>query len=224
MKEHPILFNCDMVRAILRGQKTQTRRPIMPQPVIHPDAPKPFGEWTHKGQKIQWGPGAFPTLHFARHCPFGQPGDLLWVRETFARHPQDADSIFYRADDSWYRTSDAVWANLDGPDIPVKWTPSIHMPRALSRITLEITDINVDRVQDIAEKDAWAEGMEALDGSFNEATLCATAKRYHLCVEDSRCIYAHLWDSLYAKRGLGWNANPWVWVVEFECVEVRCKK
>lgn len=68
----------------------------------------------------------------------------------------------------------------------------------------------------ITEKDAWAEGMEALDGSFNEAALCATAKRYDLCVEDSRCIYAHLWDSLYAKRGLGWDANPWVWVVEFK--------
>lgn len=100
-----------------------------------------------------------------------------------------------------------------------RWTPSILMPRALSRITLEITDISARHVQAISEEGAWAEGVECLDGHFSASALCATAKRYDLCVEDSRCTYAHLWDTLYAARGLGWDANPWVWIVSFKRLE-----
>lgn len=194
MTERPILFNDAMVRAILRGQKTQTRRPVKPQPdMVSPE---------ERFNNVRWRSWT---------CPYGSPGDRLWVRETFALLPGGIKMI-YRADFEEFTDDNRFkW--------PPKWYPSIHMPHAFSRITLEITDINVDWVQDIAEEDAWAEGMEALDGSFNEAALCATAKRYHLCVEDSRCIYAHLWDSLYAKRGLGWDANPWVWGVKFRRVE-----
>ncbi len=200
MTERPILFNDDMVLAILRGQKTQTRRPVKPQPdIIRPGKRFDDARWR------SW------------TCPFGTPGDRLWVKETFAQLPGYIE-IAYRADFEKFTDDNCFrW--------PPKWRPSIHMPRALSRITLEITDAYPEQVQDITEKDAWAEGMEALDGSFNEAALCATAKRYDLCVEDSRCIYAHLWDSLYAKRGLGWDVNPWIWVVKFKRTEAeQCKK
>ncbi|MBD5626866.1 MAG: hypothetical protein HDQ90_05170 [Desulfovibrio sp.] len=93
------------------------------------------------------------------------------------------------------------------------------MPRRLSRITLEITDISARHLQDITEEDAWAEGTEDLEMNWSAADLCATAKRYGLCVEDARCTFAHLWDTLYASRGLGWAANPWVWVVSFRRLE-----
>lgn len=217
MTERPILFNDAMVRAILRGQKTQTRRPVMPQPVIHPDAPKPFGEWTHKGQKIQWGPGAFPTLHFARHCPFGQPDDLLWVREAFAQLPGHIE-IAYRADFDKFTDDDCLrW--------PPKWHPSIHMPRALSRITLEINDINVERVWDITDPEAIAEGAREInhvgDNSSRPTwTMGSGMERY----DSPREAFAAAWDSIYAKRGLGWRVNPWVWVVKFKRVEGQCNQ
>lgn len=192
MKERPILFNSAMVRAILRGQKTQTRRLFE-----YVTTPKGFGACLDLSR------GGYDHDNNQQEfvCPFGSIGDRLWVRETFARHPQDADSIFYRADDPWYRTSDAVWANPDGPDIPVKWTPSIHMPRALSRITLEITDTYPERVQDISANDLLKEGFGNRPAARNKFRIA--------------------WDLLYFRRGLGWDANPWVWVVEFECVEVR---
>lgn len=198
MTERPIIFSCDMVRAILRGEKTQTRRPVKPPFMINR-----LNGFLERPDGNRGRLKSYP-------CPFGQPGDRLWVKETFA---YEADfGVAYRADEG------------DNPEDVggkrQKWTPSIHMPRGLSRITLEITDINAERVQDISEKDAWAEGMEALDGSFNEAALCATAKRYEHCVEDSRCIYAHLWNALYAKRpGLSWEENPWVWAITFKLLE-----
>ncbi|MGE9985404.1 hypothetical protein [Desulfovibrio sp. SGI.169] len=215
MTERPILFSDGMVRAILCGQKTQTRRPVKPQPVWHPNARPPRWVWTGYGREVAWA-DYFGPLFMRQYCPIGQPGDRLWVKETFYK---------YYPSEGWprpkalYRADGISLEPVDSEGMRQRWTPSIHMPRALSRITLEINDINVERVQDISEKDAWAEGMEALDGSFNESALCATAKHYDLCVEDTRCIYAHLWDSLYAKLGLGWDANPWVWAVEFERVE-----
>lgn len=201
MTERPILFNCDMVRAMSRGQKTQTRRPIMPQPVIHPDAPKPFGEWTHKGQKIQWGPGAFPTLHFARHCPFGQPGDRLWVRETFFKYwptpGRTNPAALYKADG-------ITLCDRDSEGMKQRWTPAIHMPRELSRITLEITALTVEPLCSIEDDDAILEGVS---GDGNPMRL-----------------FRKMWDSIYAKRGLGWRANPWVWVVKFKRVEEQCNQ
>ena len=104
----------------------------------------------------------------------------------------------------------------------ITWRPSIHMPRWASRITLEITDVRVERVQDISEADAWAEGIEVLDGQFADADICATAKKYGLMFENANCIYAHLWDTLYAARGLGWDVNPWVWVNTFKRAEEVC--
>lgn len=196
MNSRPIIFNTDMVQAILRGQKILTRRPVMPQPVIHPDAPKPFGEWTHKGKKIQWGPGAFPTLHFARHCPFGQPGDRLWVRETFFKYWPIPGSTKPAA---LYRADGITLCDRDSEGMTQRWTPSIHMPRELSRITLEITDVAVENVRDIVDDEAILEGFPPDD-----------SPRKH---------FRKTWDAIYAKRGLGWKANPLVWVITFKRIE-----
>lgn len=239
MTERPILFSGAMVRAVLRGQKTQTRRPVMPQPVIHPDAPKPFGEWTHKGQKIQCGPGAFPTLHFARHCPFGQPGDRLWVRETWNLADPNADDAL--SDDVYgpyapFTGSDGArkihWRAIYRASCPAShpkygkalWKPSIHMPRWASRITLQITHIRVERVQDINALEAIAEEAREVhkvgDDPSHPTWSMGDTERY----DSAREAFAAAWDSIYAKRGLGWGANPWVLVVKFKRVEERCKK
>lgn len=206
MKERPILFNGDMVRAILRGQKTQTRRPVMPQPFRTPPGTLHGWEWEGHGKRDIW----IAELHL-KHCPFGQPGDRLWVRETFAELPELDGPLFPTDVEDMLRGTHFRWT--------VKWTPSIHMPRRLARIFLEITEVRAEHVQDITEEDAWAEGTEGLENNWSAADLCATAKRYDLCVEDARCTYAYLWDTLYAARGLGWDANPWVWVVSFKKLE-----
>lgn len=206
--KRPILFNGDMVRSILAGQKTQTRRPIKPPFEINAKGYLTRPDW--RGGRL----GPYP-------CPFGKPGDRLWVKETFCK---------YYASETWpepkalYRADGITLCATDSEGKKQRWTPSIHMPRALSRITLEITDIRVERVQDISEEDARAEGIEALDGRFVSADLCDTARWYDMNMEDARCIYAHLWDTLYAARGLGWGVNPLVWVVTFKRVEEPCPK
>lgn len=201
MTERPILFNDAMVRAILRGQKTQTRRPVKPQPDTVRFNDARWRSWT---------------------CPLGQPGDRLWVRETFARHPRKANTILYRANVPQHRVDNAVWINPDGTDTPVKWVPSIHMPRALSRITLEITDINVEQVQDITNPEAIAEGAHEVhkvgdDPTHPTWTMGSGMWRY----DSPREAFAAAWDSIYAKRGLDWRVNPWVWVVDFKQIDGR---
>lgn len=174
--ERPILFSGLMVRAILRGRKTQTRRVVKRQPdrhLFHLEC-LASGEW--RDEEISLG-----------KCPYGQPGDRLWVRETFANLGDYG--ISYRAD------SDAFGDT---------WTPSIFMPRSLSRITLEISAVRVERIDSITDSDAVAEGI-ALRGTTR---FCGEA----------RIEFKNLWDLINAKRGFGWNANPWVWVIEFRRV------
>lgn len=128
------------------------------------------------------------------YCPYGQPGDRLWVRETWA---EDGSRYTYRA-------TNETWA--------WHWAPSIFMPRAASRITLEITDVRVERVQDISEEDARAEGVtRELRGPRTYPDRHAA--RSH---ETYRDAYMRLWDALNAKRGCGWAVNPWVWVISFQ--------
>lgn len=172
MKERPILFNGEMVRAILAGQKTQTRR-IPPK--------------TQQGSLF---------------CPYGHPGDRLWVKETFA-YAQDG-TVVYRASmvgSPW----DAITRRA------ITWHPSIHMPRWASRITLEITDVHVERVQDIHEEDAIAEGIDPRKLSYLSGERAVTK-------------FSVLWNSIYAADGLGWDVNPWVWVVTFKRAEEVCPK
>lgn len=194
-RERPILFNAEMVRAVLSGTKSQTRRVIKPQfrtafgqgvALSHPSA-------YSVNVDIKNADGSWKWLL----CPYGKPGDRLWVRETWAAHPQFAD-VAYRADGEEPIDSDGwIWRP--------KWKPSIHMPHALSRITLEVVAVRVERVQDISTEDIITEGL-------------STTLREH---DAERCLsdqFRALWDSINAARGFGWDVNPWVWVVEFRRV------
>ena len=184
-KERPIIFDGESVRAILAGTKTQTRRAMKPQQptdVVSVSAHGGVISWTDARGKLHVG---------GRTCPCGAPGDLLWVRETFAPRYFDNGAPGYMAD----------WTDVAADYVPKpKWKPSIHMPRALSRISLRVTSVRVERVQDISEADAIAEGIYA------ELQNVAPS------------AYAARWDSINAKRGFPWSSNPHVWVVAFEAV------
>ncbi|WP_234262284.1 ASCH domain-containing protein [Klebsiella aerogenes] len=204
MKERGMIFNGEMVRAILDGRKTQTRRIMKVQP--EPSKSRP-GDFWFSSKKLEsmvhisdFAPGNSPIadyhLFIQEHCcPFGAVGDRIWVRETWARYNIDQNShdLAYRA------TTPADWPE-EG-----RWRPSIHMPRWASRILLEITDVRLERLQDISEADAEAEGITA-------ATSIITPP--HAVY---RVGYRHLWESLYGEDS--WQANPWVWVIKFKRIE-----
>ncbi len=209
MKERQILSNGEMVRAILDGRKTQTRRVINPQPDysilkdgVELEAHKcPQLTVVHLGRK-EWGlygkpynPSAVPC--FAFNCPYGQPGDLLYCRETWC----NAETVGFDARENggeyWYRATDE--GQCMGP-----WKPSIFMPKAAARLWLTVTDIRVERVGDISEDDARAEGTARWDHPH-----CT-------CWRDN---FRLLWDSINAKRGYPFAANNWVWKMVFEKVE-----
>lgn len=200
MKERPILFNAPMVRALLAGTKTQTRRICKPQPygngfmvghelVCHNDYLPPSVMLMDVGK----GKNQYTTSDaegWESDCPYGAPGDSLWVRETFARYNIEA----HRHDWAYAATPAADWPK-DG-----RWRPSIHMPRAASRITLEVTGVRVERLQKISEADALAEGARLhtdKDPDYGYAGW-----------------YRALWESINGPES--WAANPWVWVVEFK--------
>lgn len=198
MTERPILFSAPMVRALLAGTKSQTRRPMKPQPPPHLEG-KPI-RWLYENL---W--GAMSVVNEAAccrgedtiRCPYGAPGDRLWVRETFAQTA--APSVVYRADN---RINQPYWSLL-------KWKPSIYMPRSLSRLTLEVTDVRVQRVQEISEEDARAEGVKPMvAGTDGEGPI----KTY-------RTGFVYVWNSLHAKDGCGWDANPWAWAITFKVVK-----
>lgn len=207
----PILFSGPMVRAILGGHKTMTRRVVKPQPEVGS-----YSAIDHEG--VPWwcwddGRGRNAVSYYwedgkehaipAYRCPFGVPGDRLWVRETWAG--DDLCGVVYRTDHP-----DAVlkFGDLDDGEQSLRcWRPSIHMPRWASRITLEVTDVRVERLQDMDHCDAEAEGIRGTSFRvFDDGPLAVIL---------ARDVFATLWDSLNAKRGYGWAFNPWVWVVEF---------
>ena len=221
VKERPILFNGEMVRAILEGRKTQTRRVMKrrPRKDEYFDSPPQFGTIMdpHPNRSKF---GVFKkirvredlTLSELIPCPYGAPGDQLWVRETWDVCIIDGEhlpSMCYRADSTAIPTSKKkAWDLLRSDDSRShKWRPSIHMPRWASRIQLEITDVRVERVQDISEADAIAEGVSV--PSSEDALKPVT---------DAQTWFSVLWDNINAERGFGWNVNPWVWVVEFKRV------
>jgi len=178
MKERPILMSAPMVRALLAGTKTQTRRVV-------------------KGRALDWlnESGFSPSFvaHPENHlCPYGAPGDRLWVRETWAQNENQLSetsmdtSIVFRADGE---------ARALDNGCEKAWRPSIHMPRWASRITLEINDVRVERLQEISEADALAEGIT------------------HSTLNDPRVEYRWLWESINGHGS--WDANPWVWPITF---------
>ena len=191
MKERPIIFSGAMVEAILDGRKTQTRRVLRPQPVSNSQG------------------GALVPLRPS--CPYGYIGDKLWVRETWTPDGVDKDAakllkrapVHYRADG-------------EAPEfLNVKWRSPRFMPRWASRITLEITDVRVQRLQAISEEDALAEGVVCNDGSPFIQGIPTTL------IQQPREEFMHLWDSINAKRGYGWDSNPWVWAIMFRQLEGR---
>lgn len=210
MTERGMIFNAEMVRAILDGRKTQTRRIMAPQPAddiercIFPN-PEAIG-WK---SSLRHKHGS-TTAHF---CHYGKPGDRIWVRETFQGPLFDYDLMdSYCKDPTPFEKPEFCVYKADGVPAPefydaddelhCCWRPSIHMPRWASRVLLEITDVRVERLKSISDGDALREGCSTADMKSGD------------CVAD---VFARLWASIYGAES--WNANPWVWVIEFKRVE-----
>tara|TARA_R110001606_G_scaffold71219_1_gene162943 strand:+ start:25470 stop:26162 length:693 start_codon:yes stop_codon:yes gene_type:complete len=225
MKERPILFNTNIVKAILDGRKTQTRRPVkkeIAEYIEHMAGSNEEGtefdflqlEYGQcqlddgKAEDAQW--LILCSEYPEEGCiPIGQQlgavGDHLWVRETFALGLCTESTKAYRAT---HKPSDLE----EGWFEPIQWKPSIHMPRWVCRLVLEITNVRLERVQDITEQDAWAEGCEGYDDDVTGG-------------QSGYGEFMELWDSVYGKdEALSVNANPWVWVIDFKIVELNGKK
>jgi len=191
MKHIPILFSTDMVQAIIDGRKTQTRRVIK----------SPFQEWiTDENINSEW------AKDIDQHCPYGQPGDVLWVREVFGY--TNACELRYKAN--------AEQPKYDKPH--TGWKPGIHMPKTACRIFLQITDIRVERLQEISEDDAKAEGVEM--GFCHDTVLnkdLVTYKNYltgkHIWM-GAKLSFRTLWESINGEQS--WQSNHWVWVISFK--------
>lgn len=202
MREKPILFSEEMIRAILAGEKTQTRRVIKPQPK--------YDHFSHIGAGLTglWcGYLYLDDPAWEARCPYGKTGDQLWVRETFAT-PSKWDQ--YKPSellDNWLRPDQLVYKATERyPDGDYyKWRPSIFMPRWASRIQLQVESVRVERIQEISEKDALAEGT--MHNGFVSKTVSEVA------------VFKGLWDEINERRGYGWEKNPWVWVVEFSMIQ-----
>lgn len=224
MKERPILFSAPMIRAILDGSKTQTRR-VVKLPVEY--SSQWSGGWHIIGKAVTIAVDMFNQLRGKplgvdpTVCPYGKPGDRLWVRETFCQFPEDAPDgngaqTYYRASqiEEQMPEVDRVMAKNG-----VRWKPSIHMPRAASRILLEIVSVRVERLNDCSESDALAEGIKGR--KVRSGVTPAPGTVYGLGTDDDWCstavhAYQDLWESI---NGAGsWEANPWVWVIEFKKV------
>jgi len=200
MKERPILFSAPMVRAILAGQKTQTRR-----------------IFKEKNGGVQPRANDIPGMRqILRNCPYGQLGDRLWVRESWADLTQTHGQRWERLNDetglyerginpfAWYRADGDQPDVGDGATHYAPWRPSIHMPRWASRILLEVVGIRVERLQDISAADCVAEGAPGGHGAIPGYPYNATPQEH----------YRHIWTSI--NGAASWDANPWVWVVEFK--------
>lgn len=220
MKERPILFSGAMARALLDGSKTQTRRVVKPKRV-------PDGNWMvetrgNRHELTHWDNDTAETELI--DCPYGQPGDRLWVRETWrgivkTSAPWDDcttyDVAHYVPDEDECRRLEYAATFGEGAK---GWRPSIHMPRWASRITLEITEVRVERLQDISEADAMAEGItygptcdtEGRSGGFHWDRTREDEDTYPTAAQ----AYRQLWMGINGPGS--WDANPWVWVVEFK--------
>ncbi|CAY73975.1 hypothetical protein EPYR_01595 [Erwinia pyrifoliae DSM 12163] len=216
MKERPILFSHQRVRALLSGQQRQTRRIMKSQP-LEP------GQDNHEGcygidvlgNHLQ-GNRVLSLDNLSHHCPYGQPGDRLWVRETW-RGPivpaedivryQQSPSQFKKADYCQYQADSSIYSADDQEQLG-GWQAGIHMPRWASRIDLLITDIRVEKIQDISDDDVMAEGVQVethfLNNFFTLQSEAGSAKD----------AYRKQWVTLYGCNS--WEANPWVWVIEFK--------
>jgi hypothetical protein len=207
--ERPIIFSGPMVRAIIGGRKTQTRRVVTCANGQDADA------WEYDESRGLWEMGI--AADFGRYgsggfvrCPYGIRGDRLWLRETFALHRIHDGTPPSKVQPTLL----GAVAYMAGPgacDGFGRWRPSIHMPRWASRLTLDVTGVRVELVNDISEEDAIAEGVTPLEYHMADGTVD------HII--SAREQYSHLWDALNAKRGYGWDADPWVWAISFRVSE-----
>ncbi|MDZ3013419.1 hypothetical protein [Klebsiella quasipneumoniae] len=245
MKERGMIFNSEMVRAILDGRKTQTRRIMKVQPESNQLGLLLITDSTKHSDigKYHWAESNATGNHVRSKLfssPFGAVGERIWVRETWAtlgnedgcyvdwednlcKGDERSAARIYRASCKqrpgdyglWSIPDDAYWKpHTKEHKFEGAWRPSIHMPRWASRILLEITDVRVERLNAISEEDARAEGI--IDGgclNCGEPEPCGCANPE----PDATDAFAYLWQSIYGQDN--WNANPWVWVIEFKRVE-----
>lgn len=223
MKERGMIFNGEMVRAILEGRKAQTRRPFnwRRQPAMEmaerdDGSLWPWAEDCERGGDI-W---------FA--CPFGEVGDRVWVRETWQAIHDDVDefghveertyapSIPKEKDRYWHTVYAEHFGDESREDRGFPWRPAIHMPRWASRITLEITDVRVERLHSISERDALREGLFQLPAS-GRYCLQPGMQYFGMASHSAKEVYSWLWASVYGEES--WAANPWVWVIEFKRIQ-----
>ncbi|MEY1496659.1 hypothetical protein AB7006_00950 [Escherichia coli] len=196
MKERGMIFNGEMVRAILDGRKTQTRRPLKWKQTRFTE----IGE-REDGSRWPWSEDAEHACDIWHPCPFGTVGERIWVRETWAEAGAGAPDLkLYRA--NYPEHVPTHYENVPPAD-EIRWTPSIHMPRWASRLTLEITGVRVERLRDLSEDDAKSEGITPPSGGV-------------LPGWEYRINFRDLWMSIYGADN--WETNPWVWVIEFKVV------
>jgi hypothetical protein len=241
VRERPILFSAPMVKAILAGTKTQTRRVVTAPKcaTLHGRSPDFSRAFVDPGPSPAGNPGPYLKLPYSggdlgddelveRVYPRWFVGDRLWVRETLRMRPSD----------EWEYAADGTLIQLDrgDPRVPamVAWAHhkeeahcvSIHMPRWASRLTLEVTSIRVERLQDITEEDALAEGVGSpeVNPLHNQVDDAPDADGIGWQHGDARYLFRSLWDSINGKRpGCSWEANPWLWVVSFKRIEQASK-
>ena len=200
MAEKPILFNTEMVQAILAGFKTQTRRIIKGFPLYPPFFEVDEGRgWLEESES-----GTFYALEAFSKV---QPGDMLWVRETWCKWwlPHGEWSYSYKATSPYGNRAPAMPDSDDEP-FTMPWKPSIHMPREAARIFLTVKDVRAERLQSITMDEIKAEGLDVLGKTMNTSFK----------------MWSELWNSTVKKADLpryGWEANPWVWVIEFERID-----
>ena len=210
MKEQGIIFTGDSVPLILADLKGQTRRVLKPQPIID-------GLYCEY-KDIPWLKTGDPSPFIGHLCPYGQPGDRLWVRETWRAVELDNgnDGILYKADNHFKSIENSqaaadLWCDAYADrKYGNKWRPSIFMPRWASRIALAVTDVRVERLQEISEEDAIAEGLqkEVISVGYQNDSVTLRA----------RPKFVYLWDKINSDRGYSFESNPWVWVISFKVV------
>lgn len=233
MNAKPIIFNGPMIRAILDGRKTQTRRIAKLTHGGHVKEPNGHRRWHPQHE------------HAVKACPYGHPAELLWVRENFAiecnQHYQDVYTqpktplgpIRWHSNScdetQWfecprYQASEPETILVtpdDESSDAMRWRPSIHIPRWASRLTLRITDVRVQRVQEISEEDARAEGVEPEPIPAHDPSCMGDCRWCPVPEPSWGEGFRLLWDSINAKRGYGWDANPWVWALSFDVIHAN---
>lgn len=221
MKERPIIFSAPMVRAILEGKKTQTRRGVKPVLPMHIERLRPW---------FREKPGVWidaDGTNEERRCPYGVVGDRLWVRETWCLASDDYGDDNWPPPDGrpsgtydekcWYRATEP---DVEGAEGKSPWRPSIFMPRWASRITLEIADVRVERLQDISEEDARSEGIREVTKDGEVRKFCVydrgdySATPWADMPRSARAAFSALWDSINGDGA--WASNPWVWALTFK--------